>query len=573
MDIQKTIIYIGLFFVSLMLWAEWQKDQTKDLQPSVQSTSIRKGAIDFGTQKTIEIEKEADIETIKRAPTHLNQEPTQTSQEIKRDTKLSENVISVITDVLDIKIDRLGGTIIKANLLEHFVSSDRLQNYPLFNTKNNELYLAEMGLVVNGKVLPKTLFMSNKSSYELTSGGNTVKVKLTGIQNNGISVERIYTFTKGKYSIGIETNITNNGESNWLGKLYYQLVRKEPPAKSSGFLIGMNSYLGASISDQNNKLYEKVSFSDISKNPLTRTVTDGWVAMQEHYYLTSFIPDVGSTNVFYSQEFDGLQYAIGYSTASKTIKKGEKKTYRTTLYAGPEVSDQLKELSPGLELTIDYGWLWFISTFLFSILKAINSYVGNWGWSIIFLTILIKLVFYKLSAASYRSMANLKKFQPKMAALKEKHGDDKTKLNKAMMEMYKKEKINPLGGCLPILVQIPVFIALYWVLLESVEIRHAPFILWIHDLSTKDPFYVLPILMGATMFLQQRMSPPPADPVQAKVMSFLPIMFTFLFISVPAGLVLYWTVNNLLSIAQQYYITKTFESKPKKKAKKSLSNA
>ncbi|NQY43256.1 MAG: membrane protein insertase YidC, partial [Legionellales bacterium] len=535
---------MGLAFVGLMLWAEWQKEQAEINNNSVTNSPISTSSL--GSATPVKTRKENST----REPLHINKKAKalEVSQQVSKDT------ITVTTDLLEVKIDKMGGSIVDAVLLKHYIDSEKTDNYRLFNSEPNKLYLAEMGLVLEENVLPRTKFVSNKNNFTMDKNKDILVVTLTGLQGDNVFIERTYKFTRGKHSVDIGTKVSNNGTKEWQGGMYYQLIRKEVDS-SVNLMPGMSSYLGGAISDENKKLYEKVPFDSIRQKPLNRKVISGWVAMQEHYFLTSYIPTKNTENTFYSQEFSNNQFGLGYSTNYVNISPGENNIFNSTLYVGPEYSDELNELSPGLELTIDYGWLWFISGFLFKALKMIHNVVQNWGWSIIILTMIIKGLFYKLSSSSYRSMARMKKFQPKLQALKEKYGDDKQKLNQAVMEVYKKEKINPLGGCLPILIQIPVFIALYWVLLESVELRHSPFIFWIADLSSKDPYYVLPILMGSTMFLQQRLSPPPADPVQAKVMGFLPVIFTFLFISVPAGLVLYWTINNLLSIAQQWYIT------------------
>ena len=303
---------------------------------------------------------------------------------------------------------------------------------------------------------------------------------------------------------------------------------------------------------------------DKTKAPITENVQGGWVAWLQHYFVTAWIPPKGENNQVLARKDSKGNYIIGYTGPSMTVAPGAKAETSAILYAGPKSQAVLKELSPGLELTVDYGFLWFIAQPIFWLLQHIHSLVGNWGWSIIFLTMLIKGIFFPLSAASYKSMARMRAVAPKLAALKEKFGDDRQKMSQAMMELYKKEKINPLGGCLPILVQMPVFLSLYWVLLESVEMRQAPFMLWITDLSIKDPFFILPIIMGATMFIQQRLNPTPPDPMQAKVMKMMPIIFTFFFLWFPAGLVLYWVVNNCLSIAQQWYITRKIEAATKK---------
>lgn len=541
MDIQKIVIYIGLVLVGLMLWAEWQKEQS---MPAPKANSTSSSIADKPTFSN------------KREPVGISGN----QQGKPQVTHSAKDVITVTTDLLEVQISKDGGAIVDATLKNHYVDIDTKNNLKLFTLEPKELYLAESGFIADGAVVSDIKFMSSKSKYFLN--GDKLEVVLTGLLSDTISVTKTYIFNRNKHSINIKTTMANNGSSGWVGQMYYQLVRKQKEAES-GFMLGMSSYLGAAISDPNKKLYEKVSFDDMRKHQLLRTVESGWVVMQEHYFLSAFIPTEKTTNTFYSQEYGDNQFAIGYSTPAISIKSGGSHDFESTLYVGPEYSEELKALAPGLELTIDYGWLWFISSLLFSILKLINSYVQNWGWSIILLTVCIKLIFYRLSSASYRSMAGMKKFQPKLQALKEKYGDDKQKLNQAMMDIYKKEKINPLGGCLPILIQIPVFIALYWVLLESVELRHSPFILWINDLTSRDPYFILPILMGASMLVQQKLSPPPADPTQAKVMQFLPVIFTLLFISVPAGLVLYWTVNNVLSITQQWYITRNIERKSK----------
>ena len=294
---------------------------------------------------------------------------------------------------------------------------------------------------------------------------------------------------------------------------------------------------------------------------LDRTITDGWAAMLQHYFLGALIPPAGVAEHFYTKTLSNARYVIGMIAPSwRTVADGESGTFSTRLFIGPKLQDQMREVATGLELTVDYGLLTVLAQPLFWLLKTINNLVGNWGWAIVIVTLIIKLVFYKLSETSYRSMANMRKLTPRLQSLKERYGDDRQKLNQAMMELYKKEKINPLGGCLPILVQIPVFIALYWVLLESVELRQAPFMLWIQDMSSPDPYFILPLLMGASMLIQQKLNPAPLDPIQAKVMMVLPIVFTVFFAFFPSGLVLYWVVNNILSIAQQWVITRRIEA-------------
>ncbi len=329
---------------------------------------------------------------------------------------------------------------------------------------------------------------------------------------------------------------------------------------ATGFFgSGVITYTGAVISTPEQR-YEKISFDDIAKKELNQPVKDGWVAMIQHYFLGAWVPNPGETNDFYTRVVGGNRYMVGMRGAAQAVPAGATGDFRTRLYVGPKLQGVLADIAPNLQLTVDYGMLTIIAEPLFWLLKWIHNIVGNWGWSIIILTLLIKLAFYKLSETSYRSMANMRRLAPELTRLKELYGDDKQKMNEAMMGLYKKEKVNPLGGCLPILVQIPVFIALYWVLVESVQLRQAPFMFWIKDMSIPDPFYVLPLVMGVTMFVQQKLSPAPPDPIQAKVMMALPIVFTFMFLWFPSGLVLYWVVNNMLSIAQQWVITKRVES-------------
>jgi YidC/Oxa1 family membrane protein insertase len=374
-----------------------------------------------------------------------------------------------------------------------------------------------------------------------------------------VKVIKTYVFRRGSFLVELNQRVENGGASDWQGGQYRQFQRIPPKVVSSFFGSGVITYTGAVISTPEQR-YEKISFSDIAKQELNQPVKDGWVAMIQHYFLGAWVPNPGETEDFYTKAVDGSRYVVGMRGAVQTVPVGATGDFRTRLYVGPKLPKVLENVAPNLQLTVDYGKLTIIAEPLFWLLNAIHAILGNWGWAIIFLTILIKLAFYKLSETSYRSMANMRRLAPELTRLKELYGDDKQKMNEAMMGLYKKEKVNPLGGCLPILVQIPVFIALYWVLVESVQLRQAPFMLWIKDMAIPDPYYVLPLIMGVTMFVQQKLSPAPPDPVQAKVMMALPIVFTFMFLWFPAGLVLYWVVNNMLSIAQQWMITKRVES-------------
>ncbi|MGA9629703.1 MAG: membrane protein insertase YidC, partial [Candidatus Rickettsiella isopodorum] len=404
-------------------------------------------------------------------------------------------------------------------------------------------------LVLSGK---KQIFQyySSKNNYSLDPGQSDLKVNLICNTCGKAQVQKQFTFKRNDYLIPVSYQISNHSSSIWEGRLYIQFQQKKIAQAHS--LFNISSYTGGAISTQD-KPYQKISFDKIGQGNISLATQNGWVAMLQHYFLSAWIPPVGQEFHFYSYA-KGDIYTLGMLGMPFQVQPGMEFISQSKLYLGPEIMDRLKAAAPHLDLTVDYGILWFISMALFWLLKHIHHYVGNWGWSIVIVTILIKLAFYHLSAKSYRSMASMRNLQPRLQALRERYSDDKQKLTQATMELYKTEKVNPLGGCLPILVQIPVFIALYWMLLESVELRQAPFILWIHDLSTKDPYYILPILMGITMFVQQRLNPPPPDPTQAKVMQFLPIFFTALFLNFPSGLVLYWVVNNTLSILQQWFI-------------------
>ena len=376
------------------------------------------------------------------------------------------------------------------------------------------------------------------------------------MSENGVKTTKTITFYKGKYIADIEYTIENQSQEPWVGRVYGEISRTKQKERESRLIY---TYTGAVVSTPEQR-YEKIDFDDIEEGDLKIDSVNGWVAMLQHYFLTALIPSEKRENyTYYTRSVQNGGYIIGAATPTKEIVVGntEKLTHR--IYVGPKEQKEIEKIAEGLSLTVDYGIFWFIAKPLYWLLDYINTFTNNWGWSIVLVTICLKLLFYKLSAAGYRSMANMRRVQPRLVAIKERYQNDRAQLNKAMMDVYKREKINPLGGCFPILIQIPVFISLYWVLLESVELRQADFILWINDLSIADPFFVLPLLMGVTMYIQQKLNPAPMDPIQAKVMSILPIVFTIFFAFFPAGLVLYWVANNILSIVQQWAITRSIE--------------
>jgi YidC/Oxa1 family membrane protein insertase len=405
-------------------------------------------------------------------------------------------------------------------------------------------------------------YRTEQLRYVLQEGQDELRVPFVWEDESGIKVTKTYIFHRGSYAIDIEHKVENASGQEWQGSYYRQFQRIQ--SDEGGGMGMVYTYTGGVIYTPE-ELFEKISFDDIEEARLNRqNVEGGWVGMMQHYFVSAMIPAADSSNTFYSR-YHNTNYILGMLAPLEKLEAGGEKTYQDKIYAGPKLQNELEALSPGLDLTVDYGVLTIIAKPLYWVLQFFHGLTGNWGWAIIFLTMSIKLLFYKLSETSYKSMANMRKLQPRMQTLKERFGDDRQGMQQAMMKMYKEEKINPLGGCLPILVQIPVFIALYWVLLESVEMRQAPFILWLQDLSAQDPYYVLPLLMGISMFVQQKLNPAPIDPMQAKIMSALPVVFTVFFIFFPSGLVLYWVVNNILSIAQQWVITRRVESGTDKK--------
>jgi YidC/Oxa1 family membrane protein insertase len=531
----------------MLIWSAWQQDYNYNLEKKQANTQqIDKATItsDLPDAKPKQIE---------------NPERNVVSQISHQNTS---DYISVETDVYSIKLSKLGGTIASVQLLKYPLSPKQPNSaFDLMSESDSNLFIAQSGLLSDKISVPnhKSLYQSSQKEYRLTEKENQIDVELTWIENQ-IKVTKTYKFTRGSYEIELEHKVENNSKDILVLRDYRQFVRSEPSnTNESAFIY---TYTGGAIYSPEEK-FSKLDFNELATNALAKDISGGWIAMMQHYFLGAFIPTDNEAYHFYSKKIAENKYILGLYSQVKEVKIADTLKFTGKLWVGPKLQDQLEVVAPGLDLTTDYGWLTVIAKPLFWLLKMIHDLVANWGWSIVILTILIKLAFYRLSAASYRSMAGMRKLTPKLQQIKERYGDDKEKFNKAMMELYQKEKINPVGGCLPILVQIPVFIALYWVLLESVELRNAPFILWIDNLSEKDPYYILPLIMGISMYIQQKLNPPPPDPMQAKIMMSLPFIFTVFFAFFPSGLVLYWVVNNLLSILQQWRITKLMEEKGK----------
>jgi YidC/Oxa1 family membrane protein insertase len=464
--------------------------------------------------------------------------------------------VVVRTDLLALEIDTVGGDVRWAELLRHRDPVDKSKNFVLMHDGAEGVYVAQGGYLGEGQANHTTVFTAADTHYELKEGSDELVVVLTATLPSGTVNTKTYRFKRGSYLIGVEFQATVAEGAAPPSHAYFQLVRDDRAAPGDSKM--MPTYTGGEVFTEGTKLI-KLTYDDVkeAKVVLPKESQDGWIAFVQHYFLGAWLPEKGVSREYYARALENGLYAFGTIVPLK--HSGTTVAVKVPLYVGPQEQDTLKKLAPGLEFTVDYGWLRMLAVPLFWVLKNIHDFAGNWGVAIIVLTILIKLIFYPLSAASYRSMGKMKVLAPKLQRLKERYGEDRQKMHQAMMEMYKTEKVNPLGGCLPIVVQIPVFISLYWVLLLSVELRQAPFIFWIKDLSALDPYYVLPVLMGITMFIQTWLNPTPPDPMQARLMKIMPVAFSVFFFFFPAGLVLYWLVNNILSIAQQWHITRALE--------------
>ena len=486
----------------------------------------------------------------------------------------SASLIRFANDVVELSIDPLGGDIVEVKLLEHMEEEEGDTPISILVNNGNRTYVAQSGLVgTNGTdtAAGRPTFISATNNLELREGEDTVVLDLL-YQQGQVAITKRLTLNRSDYYVGVEYLIDNRSSQDWSAAFYAQLKRDDYVPPSTGGL-GMKPFVGPAITTPDDR-YKKFDFSDLEDDNFEETVDNGWASILQNYFLAAWIPDENlALKYSLRQSANTGLYFVGFTQAAIEVPAGSQGGVSAGIYVGPKDQYRLREISEHLDLTVDYGYVWWAAQPLYAILYflhegEIKTYgidamvfggIANWGVCIIFLTIIVKLVFFKLSEASYRSMARMRKIQPKLATLKERYGDDKQQFSQAMMEMYKKEKINPLGGCLPILVQMPVFIALYWVLKESVELRHEPFFGWITDLSAKDPWFILPVIMGVSMWFQMRLNPTPPDPTQAKVMQMMPFMFTFMFMWFPAGLVVYWVSNNILSIAQQWYITRSIE--------------
>ena len=543
MDNRRLILLLVFSFSLIMLWDAWQK-QGQPLPAKATATAASTTA-SGGVVPTPTLPGTG----VGAVPAAVPAAATVTA------AGAAKAVIK--TDLYVADISSQGGDITRLELVRHPDTEDKSKHFVLFDNGGKHIYVAQSGVIGDGLPNHKTEWKLPGGDLALKDGEKQLEVRLEANTPSGSKVVKTYVFHRGSYQIDVRHEGVPAG-----AHAYYQITRDGKPAEEQGssMMMGVTTFTGPAVYTDAEK-YQKVEFADILKNKakFAQKADNGWVAMVQHYFVSAWLPGASTAREFYMRKVGEDLYSAGVILPVAADGKSA-----VSLYAGPQEQDNLEKIAPGLDLVVDYGWLTVIAAPLFWVLGAIHKLVGNWGWAIIGLTLLLKLMFFPLSAASYKSMAKMRVLTPKLVKLKEAYGDDKQRLNQEMMALYKKEKVNPLGGCLPVLVQIPVFIALYWVLLGTVEMRNAPWLGWITDLSVKDPFYVLPLIMGATMFIQTKLNPTPPDPIQAKVMLFMPIMFTGMFLFFPAGLVLYWTVNNILSIAQQWQITRLVEAGEKK---------
>jgi YidC/Oxa1 family membrane protein insertase len=555
MDIKRTVLWVVFSLSIVLLWDNWMRHNGKPSMffptPASQQAKPASGAA--GTSTTVPgAAARTDVpQASAGTPGATPALPDGSAAPFKGE------VITITTDNFKADIDTVGGDLKRLELLKHRDADDPKVNMVLFDSSATRTYLAQTGLIGGAFPNHKTGFVALPGPRTLDSA-NQVQLVLEAEQG-GLKLTKTYTFKRGDYGIDVKHTVTNTGTAPVTPSLYLQLVRDgSKPAGESKFY---STFTGPAVYTDGAK-FQKLDFADIEKGKATHALKsdEGWIAIVQHYFVSAFVPADKAPREIFTKKVATNLYAVGNVLPLGTIAPGASVTSDAHLYAGPQESAVLEKTAPGLDLVKDYGWLTIIAKPIFWLMTQIHKVLGNWGWTIIALTVLIKLAFFPLSAASYRSMAKMKLVTPKMTAIRERFKGDPTKMNQSMMELYKTEKINPLGGCLPIVVQIPVFISLYWVLLASVEMRNAPWLGWIHDLAAPDPFYILPVVMAISMFIQTKLNPTPPDPMQAKVMMFMPIIFSFMFFFFPSGLVLYWVVNNVLSIAQQWVISKKMEA-------------
>ncbi|MDR0735859.1 MAG: membrane protein insertase YidC [Zoogloeaceae bacterium] len=558
MDIRRLALLFVFVFSLMMLWDAWQREQNPPAATAPASAADASGIPAAAPSAASSIDAQipqpsSALQQAAAAQARENAEPA-----APPDALIAESVF-VDTDLARVEISTLGGDLVWLELQRFRAQGDKSQRFTLFN--DNHRYAAQSGLTGDGLPNHKTLLTPVPGPRALEEGEDTLEVRLAAPETNGARAVKVYTFHRNSYLIDIAWEIENTGTAPIQTEAYFQLQRDDIAPEGNSFML--STFYGAAVYTEAEK-YQKVQYKEIAENKakFAKTANNGWLAMVQHYFVSAWAPQGDTLREFYMRRLGDANsnlFAAGVILPAVVVAPGETRRVSVPLFAGPQEQAALKQVAPGLELVVDYGWLHIIAAPIFWVLEFINTLIGNWGWSIVALTILIKLMFYPLSATSYKSMAKMRTLTPKLMQLKERYANDKARLNQEMMKLYQTEKVNPLGGCLPILVQIPVFIALYWVLLGAVEMRDAPWIFWIKDLSAADPYYVLPVIMMASMFIQTRLNPTPPDPIQAKMMLIMPLVFGVMFFFFPAGLVLYWVVNNILSIAQQWQINWALE--------------
>ncbi len=534
MDTRRLVLFVIFSMSILMLWDAWQRQHAP-----------------------AEIVQQVASNNADTTPTNIASSAVNANVAVDNDYKLQVGQrISVTTDLYKADIETTGGDLRRLELLKHRAADNDISNFVLLDDSAKPMtYVAQTGLL--GADLPthKSLFTSAATHYQMQEGQDALEVRLSSI-SNGVAVDKVYTFHRNKYVMDVNYEIKNGSPSAITPTVYYQIVHDNESNQGSAL---MPTFTGGSYYTDSVK-FKKLSFKEMAKAPLSVSSNDGWVGLLQHYFVSAWIPKDGLAREFYTEKLNEHMYRIGTKSTLSSIAPGASLIVPARLFSGPQTKHDLSLTAPGLEYTVDYGWLTVVASPLFWVLSKIYGLVNNWGVAIILLTLLIKAAFYPLSAKSYRSMAQMREMAPRLEALKQKFGDDRQKMQMAMMDIYKTEKINPMSGCLPILIQIPVFISLYWMLLGSVELRHAPFFGWIQDLSAVDPYYILPIIMGLSMIIQTKLNPKPTDPIQAKVMTWMPVIFSVFFFFFPSGLVLYWVVNNIISIWQQWYVNKSIHA-------------
>lgn len=545
MDTRRLILVMIFTFSSFLLWENWQKyNQPKPVAEVAASGTPAAAAAAAGNDAP---RPSVSLQAGSITPATATAAPASLAE-----------TFTIRTDLVEATISAQGGDIVRLELFKYKEQDDKEKNFILFDARHQ--YFAQSGLIGEGLPTHRSTFRRVAGASELADGANELQVRLEADAANGSKVAKILTFRRNSYVVDVAWEITNGSDQAIAPHAYFQIQRDgEAPAGESAMMM---TFTGPAVYTEEGK-YQKLAFKDIADNSakFVKTASDGWVAMVQHYFVAAFVPTEKTPREFYMRKVDNANaYQAGVIVPVPEVAPGASTTTKVTLFAGPQEQAALKQVATGLDLVVDYGWLTVVAAPIFWALQAIHGIVGNWGWAIVVLTVIIKGIFFPLSAASYKSMAKMRLLTPRLVQLKERYGDDKQRMNQEMMKLYQTEKVNPLGGCLPILIQIPVFIALYWVLLGAVEMRDAPWILWIKDLASPDPWYILPVIMIISMVIQMKLNPTPPDPIQAKVMMAMPFVFGIMFLWFPAGLVLYWVVNNVLSIAQQWQITRMIEA-------------